>query len=336
VAEDFVLTQMLAASAKKLQGTIHDPTPPPAPAAITLRQLGQRWEAAQDEDVSSGHKRNVRDYLRLHLPTLLDVPIDQIGLEQILEVVKTYRATHAVASTNGLRRTINLLFGFARKARLITEIKFDPLGKKKEPTKHRVEFNEDLLGQLMESVRKAKHPHIPLMITIILGTGVRRSDILAMAWKDVDLDQASWSPYIIKDKAPLFFTLHPCVIEELRRFERLGPYVFSTPAGTRHPDEFLRRALSKAGRAIGVGKLATHALRSAFITSLADQGVPLATIAELVGHSDVRLTMSYLVHTRHSLDEGMRAAQRLASTAVARLAPEARVSSTSATRGEGQ
>ena len=98
VAEDFVLTQMLANSAKKLQGTIHDPMPPPPPVVATLRQLGERWDAAQDEDVSTGHRRNVGDHLRLHLKSLLDVPLDKISLEMILKVIPIWRRW---ASTSG-------------------------------------------------------------------------------------------------------------------------------------------------------------------------------------------------------------------------------------------
>lgn len=319
IAEQFVRDQMMANMAAKAAALL----PPAPPPMITFITLATRWEGAQDEDTSAGHVRNVRDHVRLHLVAIHNLPLDQIGIEQIQPLVKAYRSTHSVASTNGLRRTINLLFSYAKRAKIISELPFEPLKKRKEPPKKRVILTEDQYGQLATSAAKARNAHILLMILILLGTGVRRIDILHMAWEDLDVATGVWAPVIIKDGDPLVFELDPWVVGELQKLPRISKYVFPRPDGAPHGKEFLRRTLARAGREAGVGRLGTHSLRAGFITFLADQGVPVSTISRLVGHSDVRLTMSYLVRTRHALDEGMRVAQGISSAAVSRLAPSA-------------
>lgn len=333
VADQFVQGRMMEASAAALRGTAL--VPPPPPPVITLKKLVEKWEAAQDEETSAGHLRNVRDHVRIHLKDLHDTEIDQIGIEEIQPLVKDYRKTHSIPSTNGLRRTINLLFSFALKAKFLKERPFDALKRRKEPTKKRVALTEDQYGALTDSVRKSRNPHIPLMVVILIGTGVRRCDVLQMRWSDLDLDQEAWAPDIIKDGDPLFFQLNSWVIEELRKLDRLGPYVFCRITGEPHGDEFLRRALVRAGKDLGVGRLGTHSLRSAFITFLANNGVPIPTISHLVGHSDVRLTMKYFVKTRHALDEGMRVAQGISRAATAHLAPKVQAPTSEGTTPSG-
>ncbi len=318
-AEEFVQLKMLEKLAAK-QAALQPPPPPPI---LTFKVLAERWETAQDEDTSAGHIRNVRDHVRLHLVALHDLPINTIGIEQVQPLVKAYRATHSVASTNGLRRTINLLFGYAVRAKFIPELPFDSLKKRKEPAKKRTALTEDQYGDLAASAAKAQNRHIPLMVLILVGTGVRRIDVLHMKWEDLDLAHCVWSPIIIKDGDPLVFELESWLVAEIQKLPRVSEYVFAREDGQPHGPEFLRRTLARAGKELGVGRLGTHALRASYITFLADQGVPITTISALVGHSDVRLTMRYLVRTRQALDKGMRAAQHITRAALAMLAPPA-------------
>lgn len=315
VAEAFVQDRLLEASAARLVGTVFDPTPPPP--CITLAELQARWEAAQDADTSEGHKRNVRDHVRLHLSGLAQTPIDQIGLEAIQAALNTYRATHALASTNGLKRTINLLYSFALDAKLLKERPFKKLEKKKEPAKQRPDLGDDQYAALGASVMRARNIHVPLMVVILVGSGVRRTDVLHMRWAELHLESGTWTPVTGKDKAPLYIELDPWVISELRKIEQTGAWVFAGKDGEPHGESFLRRPLTRAAREMGLGRLSPHDLRSAYITYLANQGVPISVISRLVDHSDVRVTQGYLARTKHVQDAAMRVGQGIARTAVA-------------------
>ena len=314
-AEQFVLDQQFRAGVANMTQALGLPQPPTP--AITCWKLLELWESTRDADTSEGHIRNVRDHVRHHLVAIHHTPIDQIDLVTVSELVKSYRDSHSIASTNGLKRTLNLLFSFALAAAKLQALPFGKLKKTKEPAKRRVMLTHDQYGALAASVSKARNPHIALMTVILAATGVRRSDVMNMLWRDTDLDRGTWCPNTIKDDAALYLPLDPWVISELKKFERVGPYVFCGPEGKPHGNEFLRRALKNAGKELGLGRLSPHALRSAYITHLSDMGVPISTISKLVDHSDVRLTMSYLVHTKQALTEGMRVAQGISQAAVA-------------------
>ncbi|WP_026939364.1 tyrosine-type recombinase/integrase [Holophaga foetida] len=314
VAEQFIQARMIEKFGAQTMAT----TPPPA--VVTLQKLADRWEATQDEEASSGHLRNVRDHVRLHLKPLHDLPVDQIGIEEIQPVIKAYCRTHAVASANGLRRTVNLLFAFAKRAKLIRELPFPPLRKRKEPVKRRVILGAEHYSKIGALIAKARNSHIPLMVALLLATGVRRIDVLRAQWEDMDLERGIWAPTIIKDGDPLVFELDPWLIAELKKLARNGLWMFPSAEGQPHGKEFLRRTLARVGRELGVGRLGTHSLRASYITYLAEQGVPIPTIAALVGHSDIRVTMKYLVKTKYALDIGLRAAQKIAQAAIPGLA----------------
>lgn len=73
-------------------------------------------------------------------------------------------------------------------------------------------------------------------------------------------------------------------------------HVFVSTIGTPIDDPKVLRESDAIVKAAGLPKLRFHDLRHAAITLLGAQGVPLKVTAEIVGHSDIRLTQNVYQH----------------------------------------
>src|ERR671919_595553 len=80
-------------------------------------------------------------------------------------------------------------------------------------------------------------------------------------------------------------------------------YVFTNPnTGTRYTD--VKKSVSAACREAGIANFTFHDLRHTFGTRLADAGVDVVKIKELMGHASIVTTMRYI----HATDQGKRGA----------------------------
>src|SRR5689334_18240299 len=80
-------------------------------------------------------------------------------------------------------------------------------------------------------------------------------------------------------------------------------FVFTNPdTGTRYTD--VKKAFSAACWEAGISNFTFHDLRHTFGTRLADAGVDVVKIKELMGHASIVTTMRYI----HATDQGKREA----------------------------
>jgi integrase len=79
------------------------------------------------------------------------------------------------------------------------------------------------------------------------------------------------------------------------RWKETG-YVFTSTIGTPIDDRKILKAFNSLVEAAKLPKQRFHDMRHACISLLAAQGVPVKVIAEIVGHSDVRLTQNVYQH----------------------------------------
>lgn len=168
--------------------------------------------------------------------------------------------------------------------------------------------------------------------TVALGTGMRRAELLGLAWADVDLDAARvrvWRGRVIADGGPRTqedvktasssreLSLDPYLIAALRRHrsaqhaERLaaGPvwqdtgYVFTDPEGLPlHPNTVSAR-WARAVKAAGLPGIRLHDARHTYATLALSAGVPLLVVSRRLGHATLAITSDLYGHVLRSDDE---------------------------------
>jgi integrase len=133
----------------------------------------------------------------------------------------------------------------------------------------------------------------------LLLTGLRKSELYFLTWKDVDFrtgvlsvtgeGKVGFSP---KDYEIREIPMPPDVIEILRRHPRTARWVFPNRNG-RRLTHLLRRLKTSAKRA-GVQNATLHKFRHTYCTRLLETGTDIVTVKNLMGHSDIKTTMRYL------------------------------------------
>src|SRR5690606_37348817 len=202
--------------------------------------------------------------------------------------------------------------------------------------------------RLLETARRSRY-YIPILLAI--ATGMRRGEILALRWEDVDLEggRISVRQTLVKTGDGLQFTdpktdrsrrvirIGPLLVQALRRLRaqqaqeklRLGPAYLDRGLGCAQangkpydPAEFSKAFTSLAKRA-GFPDLRFHDLRHSHATLLLRDGTPIKAVAERLGHASAAFTLDTY---GHSLPDMQEAAARVVDALLSAPAenPEAR------------
>lgn len=140
--------------------------------------------------------------------------------------------------------------------------------------------------------------YLQRIVRLALYTGMRKGEILRLQWSDVDFDQRLIRVSHTKNHKTRYIPMNRALTELLREVDHFSgpnghsPYVFPDPAtGERFQD--VAKAFEKATRQAGLANVTFHTLRHSFASHLAQRGVPLNNIRELLGHGTMQVTMRY-------------------------------------------
>jgi integrase len=153
-----------------------------------------------------------------------------------------------------------------------------------------------------EEERLLQHcaPYIQDLIVFAINTGLRAGDIFNLTWEEVDLEGNVINPKIRKNRKQLEVPLNDAAERIVRAWYGIKKcrYVFYNPeTGDRFKDLWL--GLKKACRKAGLEGVNWHTFRHSFATRLNKNGADIVTVKELLGHSDVKVTMRY-AHTNRA------------------------------------
>jgi len=149
--------------------------------------------------------------------------------------------------------------------------------------------------------------HLKPAVIVALGTGMRLGEQLRMKRSQVDFLRNIITARKTKNGRPRDIPMNDEVREtlaELCKDKRPDTYVFVSPKDDDERQREVKKGFHTACRLAGIEGLIWKDLRATFGTRLAEAGCDAFTIAQLLGHSDVRVTMRYV----RSVEETKRAA----------------------------
>jgi integrase len=165
-----------------------------------------------------------------------------------------------------------------------------------------MEEEEALLNQLT-----GPRAHLRPIVLLAIYTGMRKGEIFNLQWSDIDFQRGFLRVAKSKNGRDRWIPMNRLVsdaLDELRENADVdNPLIFpSIKTGGRIVD--IKKGFSKACREAGLVNLHFHDLRHTTATRLGEDGTDITTIAEFLGHTDLRMTARYT----HATDRNLRAA----------------------------
>lgn len=200
----------------------------------------------------------------------------------------------------------------------------NPAAAVKRPGVERAEAKHLDRGAVAEVLAAARSSRYHPALVLIAATGLRRGEVLALAWDRVDLDAATLKvtatigriggQLVISapktERSRRTVPLSPAVVELLRKHraaqaaERLragnqwqdSGLVFTTELGRPVDPRNLLRVVETAAKAAGV-ETDLHTIRHSAAVAWLEAGVHIKAVADLLGHSSVAITGDIYGHT---------------------------------------
>lgn len=233
---------------------------------------------------------------------------------------KTIHSIHGV-----LHKALDNAVAWSLVARNVCDVVKPPRLVKKESQS----LTMEQAHKLLESVRGQR---LELVLTLALVTGMRRGELLALRWSDVDMDARTLRVsrtvdyingfgYVVNEPKTAagrrIIMLPTFVVEMLKRYrveqlearlkvgsswEELDLVITDLNGGYFNP-RYLAKTFSKLVADAGLPHISFHNLRHSAATLLRSMGVDIKLIQEILGHSNFTITADIYSHVLPSMQK---------------------------------
>ncbi|BCS94122.1 Tyrosine recombinase XerA [Metallosphaera sp. J1] len=170
----------------------------------------------------------------------------------------------------------------------------------------RVALREEDITALLSACKRLRDK---VIISLLVDTGLRSSELLSLKRGDVDLDRMVIRVRETKngEERIVFFTSRTATL--------LKQYLRKTRVESDQNDplfnmtyQALYKLIKRLGKRVGLTWLRPHILRHTFATNAIRRGIPLPAVQRLMGHKDIKTTQIYT----HLITEDLENAYRKA------------------------
>ena len=216
-----------------------------------------------------------------------DQPLGSITTRQIDRYLTRRRNLDGVAAstTNRYLATLKTLFKTARNWDYITD---DPTSRV-TMLKEQSRIPDVLSDSELEALIEACPERTRQVVIMAADTGMRRSEIQRLTWRDVNFEAGTVT---VRQSMNKDYRVIPMTDRVRSLLAHLQP-ALAQPDRPVLAFGDIKRSLHSAGMKSKVGYVHLHQLRHTFATRLRDRGVPLDRIMELMGHRSMEMALRY-------------------------------------------
>jgi len=271
----------------------------------------------RERDRKPNTLRDYRSIMRAHLlPAFGALAVEDISREDIEAFAGR------LAGSNRTRiKILTVLHGVLKRARRVHRLQYDPMALVEKPVQRRKDAGLAVFGpeEVMALVRAAASEQDAAIFLAAAYTGLRRGELVALRWRDVDFERAhirvtaSFSEGSLttpKSGRARAVPMAPEVAESLARlgqremFTTEDDLVFPGLDGGHLDGSAVYRRYKAALKRVGLRELRFHDLRHTFGTRVIGRA-SILQVKEWMGHADVDTTMQYLHYAPRSEDAAL-------------------------------
>lgn len=155
-------------------------------------------------------------------------------------------------------------------------------------------LSQEEVKALISVTKNVKHR---CMLMVLYATGIRRSELLNLRWKDFDEERLQLFVDGGKGRKDRMTIVSRSVLTYIRHYMKLYKpvdFLFEGQSGGAYSARSLTKVIHHAEGVAGINKnVSAHVLRHSFATHLLEQGVDLRYIQVLMGHENSKTTERY-------------------------------------------
>ncbi|MCA9649547.1 MAG: site-specific integrase [Myxococcales bacterium] len=235
-------------------------------------------------------------------PALGGIRLDRITPEHI-QTLKAQLGELAPVTVNAILQVLRAMLYVAVDWKVVDKLpaKIKML---RESEKEMDFYDFDEYAILLRAAQTLGHQH--LLVALLGGdAGLRRGEMMALAWRDLDLNRGTLTVNRSRHRGeetgtkgrrtrvvPLTPPLQQALMDH--RMGGDGTHVLYTRRKTPPTESTIRNWLLAAQHASGFDPRGPHQLRHTFCSHLAMRGVPAKAIQVLAGHAHLRTTERYM------------------------------------------
>ncbi|MDR3414277.1 MAG: site-specific integrase [Formivibrio sp.] len=290
--------------------------------AVTFGELAEKAKLYSEESHTPQHHHQFLIKLQIIGEHFNELPAEGITSEDIQEwlLEQSEEREWTPATRNRYRDAFSLVFRKAVENHALT-VNPATLVKAKPEHNERVRFlSAEEETKLLAVLQKNWPEHIPAFF-LSIHTGMRAGEQFQLKWCDVSLDRRQISLAKTKNGKARHIPLNAVALQALQERKRaqqdyrvkqkekgadLGEPVYVFRDADEDPQHNYRRWFNEAQAEAKIKDYSWHCNRHTFASRLVMAGVDLRTVAELMGHSSIQMTMRYAhlapQHNRAAVD----------------------------------
>lgn len=305
---------------------------------VTFREFSEYWlnSILNIKLKKTSYNRKELTLEKQVYPYLGEIPINQITHHDVQEMVNNLNKAGFSYST--VKKAYEAVNGCLREYRIKTSSSFNPCEGISLPANNQKDisnitfFNDKQCKLIVEEATRKYGTGKPVYrlgnaIVVLLYTGLRIGELLALTWSDLDFDEktiaVSKNAVVVKiedadtahyklinqesTKTKSGNRIIPMSNTALNAFQELfkingdKKYVMSTKTGKQVTPRNINRMFHSILKETGIAKndednCGVHTLRHTFASMLFRNGCDIKVVSELLGHSDTKITENIYIH----------------------------------------